>query len=235
MDEQLPDTSAPFPEEGSPLPSVSAPFYQIWILVLTRPRESTFHALIEDPGATVARGALWVFLTSLIAYLIATALQFGQLMALMGSTEELEALGGIGAAGGLALLCLVPFVAGLAVLGLMVSTAILQFVAGALGGVGTFRELFFASAAYTSPVTLIGSILGAIPIVGGCLALPLSLYSVYLNALAVKSVNRFGWGSTIITLIIPGLIVVLVITVLFLLLLLPLLQSGEFGDFAPYF
>jgi hypothetical protein len=154
---------------------------------------------------------------------------------MLNSAQDLEGLGGLGAMGGLVLLCFIPLAAGLAVLGLIISTGILQFVAGALGGVGSFRKLFFATASYSSPITLFGSILGAIPVVGGCLALPLSLYSLYLNALAIKSVNRFGWGSTIITMFVPALIVILITAVVFLLVMLPLLEAGQLGDLGPYF
>ncbi len=200
-------------------------FFEIWLLALTRPREETFRTIVGDPGATIGRAAIWIFISSLISYGIAMALQFGQMAALFSQFEESgTSLGAMAGGGALFLLCGLPLVAALAVVGAMVSTAILQFVAGALGGEGDFRELFFGTASITAPMTLITTALSLIPLVGGCLALPLSLYSAYLTALALKAVNRIGWGSAIVTLLVPVVITVLV-GLIVLVLLFPLMQD----------
>jgi hypothetical protein len=209
-------------------------FFQIWLLALTRPQENTYQTIVGDPGASVGRAALWIFITSLISYGIAMTLQFGQMTAMLGQMEEAEsALGLIAGGGAVVLLCGLPLVATLAVVGAMVYAAILQFVAGALGGEGSFRDLFFGTASYTAPMTIITTGLSLIPFVGPCLTLPLSLYTAYLNVLVLKAVNRFGWGSAIVTLLVPFIVTIL-ISLIALALLFPFLQElwqSELGTF----
>jgi len=220
--------------DPTPMPPAQVPpparrsagsFYQIWLLVLTRPRDDTFQALVDDPGATVGRGALWIFLTSMAAYAVAFLAQYGMLAPMLEQAGQSSGYEGFGSGMAIALLCGLPLAAVVAVLGLMLSAAILQFIAGALGGAGTFRQLFFAIASYTAPVTLAGSILGVIPIVGACLALPLSVYGLYLNALAIKAVNRFSWGMAVVTMFVPVILWIL-LAVIVVMALLPLMQEA---------
>lgn len=209
-------------------------FFEIWLLALTRPREDTYQTIVTDPGASIGRAALWIFITSLISYGIAMALQFGQMAAVLNQFEEAgNSLGAMAGGGAILLLCGLPLVGGMAVVGAMFYAAILQFVAGALGGTGTFRELFFGTASFTAPMTIITTGLGLIPIVGACLTLPLSLYSLYLNALVLKAVNRYGWGSAIVTLLVPVIISLLLALIVFAMLF-PFMQEliqSELGTF----
>ncbi len=204
-------------------------FFEIWILALTRPREDTYQSLADDTALSISRAAIWIFLSSLIAGGIGMTLQFGQLGPMMSELAregDMAALAGLGMA---SLLCLVPLFAVFTLVGQMIYIAILQFVAGALGGIGSFEGLFTASAAYAAPVTLISGVLGAIPLVGACVSLPVSLYAAYLGVLAVKAVNRFGWGKAFLTFVIPFVIFFLCGLVLFLGLLLPVLQETAQG------
>lgn len=203
----------------------TANFIEIWVLALTRPREDTYQALAEDPALSTGRAALWILISGLVSSAVAMTLQFGQLGPIireLGQDSDVAALAGLGMA---SLLCLVPLFAVFTLVGQMIYIAILQFVAGALGGVGSFQGLFTASAAYIAPVTLVSGLLGAIPLVGACLSLPISLYAIYLGVLAVKSVNRFGWGQAVLTFIIPFIVFFLCGLILFLGLLLPVLQE----------
>lgn len=214
-------------ESQAPAPAASpGSFLQIWILALTRPREDTYQAFAEDSALSISRAAIWIFLSSLVAGGIGMTLQFGQLGPMMrelGREGDVAALAGLGMA---SLLCLVPLFAGFTLAGQAIYIAILQFVAGALGGVGSFEGLFTATAAYIAPVTLVSGVLGAIPLVGACLSLPVSLYAAYLGILTVKSVNRFSWGRAILTFVIPLIVFFLCGLILFLGLLLPVMQES---------
>ena len=202
-----------------------AMFYEIWLLALTRPREETYQTIVEDPGARVGRAALWIFITSLLSYGLATVLQFGQMAALLNQMEDSgTSLGAIAGGGAIALVCVLPLIAVFAVVGAMVYAALLQFVAGALGGQGSFRSLFFGTASFTAPMTIITTGLGLIPFVGPCLSIPVSFYAAYLNVLVLKAVNRFGWGMAIITLFVPFIFFILVGLIL-AALLFPLMQE----------
>ena len=196
-----------------------------WLIGVTQPNVSSYESLAEDPSASVAKGYLWVFISALLAYGIAGLLQLTLLPGLLASLGDQANLPNMPALPLILLLCLVPVSALVAPLGLMLAAAMQQFVAGAFGGQGSFTRLFYVMSAYTAPLTLGTTLLGLIPFVGACLTLPLALYTLGLNALAVKSVNRFGWGSAIASMLIPVVLLVLVFVVLFLAFVLPVLGN----------
>jgi uncharacterized membrane protein len=84
--------------------------------------------------------------------------------------------------------------------------------------------LVYAHAAYLAPLTLLTTLLGMIPLVN-CLTLPLALYSVGLQLLALKAATRMAWGRVIATLLIILLLIGLVVAVLGLGLLAPGLEQ----------
>lgn len=200
-------------------------FIEIWILALSQPKEATYKAFADDPDLTVGRAALWIAVTSLVGYGVAFSLQVGQLTSVMQKASQQTDLGEFAGFGALILLCLLPVVAGMAVLGQAIYVAIVQFVAGALGGQGTFGGLFGATAAYAAPVALVTTLLSVIPLVGACLSLPISLYAMYLGVLAIKSVNQFGWGRAIGSLFVPLIVFLLVTLIIFFGLLFPVMQD----------
>lgn len=174
---------------------------------------------------TLGRSALWIALASLVAYGVAFLTQMGQFSAVMrefGQQADLGAVAGMGVVG---FLCLLPLAAALGVVLQVIYVAIVQFVAGALGGPGTFRGLFVATAAFAAPVTLANGLLSIIPFLGACLTLPISLYAIYLSAVAVKSVNQFSWGRAIVTLLVPIVLFGLLALVLFLAFLMPVMNE----------
>jgi len=113
-------------------------------------------------------------------------------------------------------LCISPLVGVLSILFFALGTAIIQWVARLFGGVGTFEKLAYALAAISVPFTLVTSILAvfnAIPFVGLCtslLSFGLGIYALVLQIMAVKGVNRFGWGPAIGSVLIPGVVVFVV-------------------------
>ena len=202
----------------SPDPSSdSASFVQVWMKALTKPNEQTYAEIASSPGASPGKAYLWVFLAALVNFLIAIIIQalfsgFG------GQSGELQnMLGG----SMIALICVVPVLAGLAVLVFMITTGIIQWVAGLFKGMGTYSQLAYALGAISAPATLISSVLSifaAIPFLGLCLwpvSILLLLYVAVLNVMAVKGVNKFGWGQAIASYLLPTV-------VLFGLCLLPI-------------
>jgi hypothetical protein len=67
-------------------------------------------------------------------------------------------------------------------------------IARALGGYGTYKELSYAFGAYLAPLGIIGSVLFMVPYIN-CLTIPIGIYAVFLNILAIKSVHRFSHGE----------------------------------------
>jgi hypothetical protein len=109
------------------------------------------------------------------------------------------------------MICLVPATAAAGVLGFALVTGITQLVAKILGGSGTYSKLAYATAAYSAPLSLLTTALGAIPYVG-YVTTPLGwIYGLVLNVIAVKAVNKFGWGKAIVpsaVLVVVGLILI---------------------------
>lgn len=210
--------------QPEPIPS-EVSFLQIWYLALVRPSEEAYHAIYRDPGATVARGLMWVGLAGLASSSIALLAQSGQWMRTISRFADQLDVGSLAAGSALVLLCLIPIMTIMTVVGLLVYAAILHFVGSAFGGEGRFPDMLYMLSVITAPVTLLNSLLGAIPIVGACLALPFAAYSIYLNALAVKSIHRFSWVKTIVTLLVPVILSTLLFLIVFAAFLLPVVQE----------
>jgi len=183
-------------------------WWQSWLYAVTKPSVETFDKIANDPEASTIRASLWIFFSTLVGYFISVPL--GLLIYPDLLTTAQEALGEFGSAMAAALslmLCLVPLGAALSVVGMMISTALVQLTARLFGGQGTFEGTFNCLAAIAAPITPVSSILSAIPVVGSCLTVPLGIYMLVLNVLAVKASNRFGWGAAIGSILLPGLVV----------------------------
>ena len=184
-------------------------WWQSWLNAVTRPSVVTFDKIANDPQASTIRAALWIFFSSLVGMFI--SLPLGLLLYPDLLTTAQEAFGEFGSAMAAALglmLCLVPLGAVLSVVGMMISTALIQLTAKLLGGQGTFEGTFNCLAAIAAPITPVSSILSAIPFVGSCLTVPLGIYAMVLYVLAVKASNRFSWGAPIGAVLIPWVVFV---------------------------
>ena len=89
-----------------------------------------------------------------------------------------------------------PIMAGLAILGVILQAAFYQFIAKFMIGEGTFAEMAYALSAIFAPLTLLGVIFSLpiffLNIAGGLLG----LYGLFLTLVAIKGVNRLGWGGS---------------------------------------
>lgn len=206
-----------------PAPTPPQPWPTVWLQVLTRPSVATFEKLAGSPNASAARAVLWTFLSALVGYGGAGLLQlaarnWSYLLAL-----EKDHLGGALATSFSMLFCGPPPVAAFmifrlasvtdqtqtlpglgltlpvavaAVIGLLLSATVTHALARTLGGTGTYTQLLYAFAAYLAPLTLVMSMVSVLPVVN-YLAVPLALYGLALNMLAIKAVHRFGWSETV--------------------------------------
>ncbi|MBE0682201.1 MAG: YIP1 family protein [Anaerolineales bacterium] len=217
--EQMP-SNAPM-MESKPGP---AGWMQVWMKAVTKPNEQTFVELTEGPQAVSKTAFIWVFIAGTVSGIFQAILQ--AIYAATGTSPQLTIpgleqympAGGSGdvASAGVSLItsiCLSPVAGLVSVLFFALGTAIVQWIAKMFGGIGTFDKLAYATAAITVPFTLVSSVLAlltAIPYVGACfgiVSLGLSIYAVVLQVMAVKGVNRFGWGPAIGSVFIPGLVI----------------------------
>lgn len=194
-------------------PAASLTWSEVWISALTRPSVATFEGFVQDPDATTRRAYNWVFISGLISYAI-TAL--GNMVFSAGTQSTPDTSGTLGM-----LICVAPIVALGSVLGLALSAGITQWIASALGGTGTYSKLAYAFAAYLAPLALISGGLTSIPYLN-LLSIPLSIYGIVLNVIAVKAVHQFSWekaiaSSVLILVAILALVACMVIVVLALL------------------
>lgn len=214
-------------------PGQSIPWTQVWLQALTRPNEQSYHTLLSDPGATPTRGLLWVGVTSLFGTAIALVTQLAFRPEMSQVMGQLDRELGAGARAGsflLLLLCAVPLGAVLSVLSTVIYTALVNFIAGALGGTGNFNQLVYLFSAITAPMGVVTSLLGVVPIVA-CLTLPLVCYSLYLQLLAVKTVHQVDWVRAAASVLILIILAVVIAAVCSFALLVPVFQEAMRGSF----
>lgn len=187
------------PDASGYLPTPRAMnWIEIWLAALTRPKASTYEEIIADPGAKPRRAYGWVFLATLISFLVSVLL-----MTLLGNPFAADLTegqsGGYLAYAFIGILCAAPFVAVFSILSLIINSAIIQFIAGGFGGRGTFGQMVYATGAFLAPMTVVSSVIGGIPLVN-CLGAFLGIYSLVLNVIAIKAVNQFDYGKAVLTL-----------------------------------
>ncbi|OGO34977.1 MAG: hypothetical protein A2Z03_11240 [Chloroflexi bacterium RBG_16_56_8] len=112
-------------------------------------------------------------------------------------------------------LCASPVAGIVAVIFFAIGVGLVQWIAKLFGGAGTFDKLAYAFAAIGVPLTLVTSILSpfsAVSVLGICtglLSLGAALYGLVLQVMAVKGVNRFGWGAAVGSVLLPMVAIVL--------------------------
>lgn len=208
---------------------------KVWFQAITSPRERTYERLVQDPKAGLRRAAIWLSLSSAMAYLIGvfTRLLFTQLnlIPVPGFFGRLDPATGTAAIW--LLLCCFPLAAGLWLTANLAYAAAAQFIAGALGGEGSFPKLTYAISMYTAPLTLAFGPILLVPLLNLCLGIPLLFYAMALNLHAIKSVNRFGWGSAILTALIMVLLIAPVLILLSLGNASPLVSAVVYELVSP--
>lgn len=213
-------TSNTPPSSGASGP---AGWLSVWVKAITQPNEQTFVDITESPDMKAQTAYIWVFIAGTIsgiiqaiAQAISTATGLNALSQIPGLEQYLpQTSGGGGFAFGALVggICASPFVGLLSVLFFALLVAIIQWIAKLFGGTGTYDKLLYAFAAISVPFTIISSLFvlfSAIPFVGICtgiISLGLSIYALVLQVMAVKAVNRFGWGPAAGSVFIPGCVV----------------------------
>ena len=75
---------------------------------------------------------------------------------------------------------------------------ITHLIARSVVGTGTYSQLLYTSAVTSAPAWIINRFLGLIPVVNG-LTIPLGIYVLVLDMLAVRAVHQLGWGQAILS------------------------------------
>lgn len=193
-------------------------FLTTWVNALTKPREETYAALASSPKAKATTAYLWIFLCSFAPALVTVLVSGGRLAQRLADAgvDTGQFGGGLGSAL-VNILCVTPFAAVLGIVGFIISVGLMQWIARMFGGQGTFAQMAYTIGAIAAPSLLITAVLtlpAGVPFLGLCVGGLSALFSIYitvLDVMAIKAVQRFGWGAAIGTLIIPGLAIGLVV------------------------
>jgi len=198
----------------------------VWIKAVTQPNEQTFINISEHPDATSKTAFIWIFIAGTVTTLVSGLIQ--ALLLAVGVVPQtypgMEQFPGGGAdmmpfvAGSslVSTICAAPIAGVLSVIFFAIGVAIIQWIAKMFGGAGTFDKLAYAIAAISVPVSLVSMVLTPLNIVPylnictGLLSFGIAIYALYLQVLAVKAVNRFGWGAAIGSVFIPSLVIIFV-------------------------
>lgn len=192
---------------------------QIWIKALTQPRTETYTQIVKDPGASTGKAVLWLAGAGLLGGLF-TGIARGvfnvrMLGPQLNQFSDFGDIGFLGAAGGFMAVIwgvLVGVVGSL--IGAFILTGIVQLAARALGGTGSFEQLFYGYAAFQAPLGLVTAVLGVIPIIN-CLSIPLGIYGLVLMVIANQAVHEYDTGKAIISSLAPLLILLLICACIF--------------------
>ncbi len=157
-----------------------------WITSLTKPAVSTYAA--EVPRATQNRLIMSVGIVTVLAMI-------------------LDLLGGLifthhPIAGLLSGLIGTP-------LGFLVGVAGFYFGARAMKGTGNFMEHAWVWSTIWAPITVLASLVGIVPVLGGLVGLALAIYSFYLYYLSLQAVHRLDGTNAIIAIVI-GIVVTVI-------------------------
>lgn len=211
------------------LPSQTVESYswkQAWWLALTKPRTVTYERLTKDPKATLKRGMIWILGSSAIAQIIFIIISRLVVMIAHILPEFDDAFFRIanlrfGVLSTRMILCGVLLPAFLILMGILVYVGAVQFIAGAIGGRGTFTKLFYAISAQFAPIIILGAFISVLPI-GRYLIVPFFLVR---NLLAINAVHQFGWGRAIASMLILFLIVALILIIVGLGVIKPIIED----------
>jgi hypothetical protein len=151
-----------------------------------------YNLLKNNPYALPSRAYLWLVSSGLVSGLSLSLTfilnpQYTELVSILDQNGSM----GVGQMIGAFLFCLVPLSGVMNLIGTAIFTGILHLIAELFGGDGKFSELFYLVAAYSSPISIATTLLNVIPIIGGCLALPISLYSVNLLVQSLRATYKF--------------------------------------------
>ncbi len=228
-------------------------WFEAWKKAMLNPNVENYRLLLADPRATIDRAFIWLaivygtsFAISYISSSVFVALFSGATSTtnvdLFGELSfQSEETGAFIISSILLTICLIPFTIVFALVGVSFFSGILHVVARIFGGNATFDKTLYALALIWAPITLISSL--SSPFVFASLAFPylfiisviatsiasliLSLYSIYLETIAIKAAHNIGWGESFITVISPVLLVFGCCLICFLFTFVPLLFTSS--------
>ncbi len=189
--ELLPEAAPSSPPDTPPALSTPKNWLFLWKELLLHPNEETYVRLAANSSLKQAFFGLWI--VSIFG------LTINQLTSSFDSfTADKISI----------TIRFLPVMATAMLLYHTLNTAFIQWFARRLKGEGNFTSLMYLYSNISMPFLLINTMLNLLPLK---ILHTGSLYSFYLYLLATKSINRFGWGKTIVAVVVPSLILLAVL------------------------
>ena len=192
----------------SPPPPSSPPrWYQVWIQAITRPSVETYERFLRDPKCTVATAYIWM---SIAAGISSGAVLVTSITQIAGEASRSLPVTVLVLAFSFLLLVIIKL------LSYSAGVGVTHVVARAFGGTGTFAQLAYVTAAYSTPLTIIGSIAGvvvkllqgSIPMDLECLfsivLLPLPFYYFHLALTGIRAAHKLTPASALAGALVSG-------------------------------
>lgn len=201
---------------------------QSWLNVLTHPSEQTFSEEQTKPQANFTTAIIWMVITGAVSgimgwlafrFLFATGNPFLPMIDQMDlppeAAEQMRQMfssgmmGAMAGGAGLSSILITP-------LFFLIGTGIFYLIGRLLGGNGDLGRYAYLLAAFQAPIGIINAVLGLIPLLGGCLSVVLTLYSLVLTYFATKVGLNLSSGKAIAVIVIPLGVVLLLMLCLIL-------------------
>lgn len=178
-----------------------------YLKVTTKPGVQSF---AEEQGKA-DWGIIWIQL--LIVGLVGTLIgllhaAMGTAVAMLGngassSTAAIGLLSGF-FAGGVSVFSIIT-----TIIGFFIIVGIQYLLAKAFGGNGDFKTQAYNYLLFYVPITIVSSIIGLIPVLGGLIGWALGIYSLVLNVFSIMAAHRLSGGKATWVVLIPILAVIL--------------------------
>lgn len=173
------------PEPEKPKPAPLYRWHEVWSMVLANPATETFERILEDTAATNHRAFRWIFISGMVSYLIG-----GILFIVATGWWRL-----------LPQVLMISVISGaITTLVFLLNSVFLQFFARSAGGEGAYEHFQYAYAASAAPLAVIRTLV-LITARNPIFFLAVNLYQLLLVAMALRAVNKFSWGKTVVTLL----------------------------------
>lgn len=197
--------------------------FQTWIKVLSRPGQEVFVAEKESASAKLSTALLWMILASIVSALLglvqtqlaaagmessfdAMLEEFRTEMPPDAPPELLSAfesvfdfLPGLMGSASLSTIIVGP-------ISFLFVVGIFHVIASLLRGQGQYGRFAYLVAAFWAPITIASSLLGVVPVVGGCVGGLLVVYAYVLTYFAAKVEYGLSDGRAIIVVAAPILL-----------------------------
>lgn len=188
--------------------------FDVWMTAVTSQDEKAYEDVLRDPEMGLERAFTWTALAGVVsAFVVPLQLVLTPDLSEILAMPEIQSTFG-GSVDQTVLLLMITLAALLIVpLGGIINLAIFggiqNFLAMFFGGGGNYTRTVYALAAFLAPMTIITSLAAIVPVVGGCLSLPLAIYNFILNIRALKAAHALTNGAAVGVMLAPTLLILL--------------------------